>query len=125
MSKKRKPVNQISFTIPRVPPSLNTMLRTHWTQRYHEQEAWDLYALAQWLARSKLIFINPVKILYILSFSSNRTRDLDNYIGGTKYITDALKKTFLMRDDASWLKGIEVQFVNGAKEETIVTITEV
>jgi Holliday junction resolvase RusA-like endonuclease len=76
------------------------------------------------MARRKFLFMNPVKICYVLSFNSARPRDLDNYIGGTKYITDALKKTFFIRDDAAWVKSIEVQFVNG-KEQTQITITEV
>lgn len=124
-AKTKKQINQISFIIPRVPPSLNTMLRTHWKLRYAEQYKWDQHAIAQWLARQKFIFLKPVRITYILSFRSNRTRDLDNYIGGTKYLTDSLKKTFLFRDDSAWVKGISVQFEIGEKEQTTVMITEV
>ena len=115
---------QISFIIPRVPPSLNTMLRVHWHERQKEQERWNIYALSCWLAKGKQVFLKPVKLSYAISFSSNRKRDLDNYIGGTKYITDALKKNFFFRDDSSWVVSIEVQFANG-KEGTLVTITEV
>lgn len=101
------------------------MLRDHWTNRAQEQKKWDLHAWAQWQARRKFLFTNPVKILYTLTFDSSRPRDLDNYIGGTKYITDALKKTFFLRDDAAMLKAIEIQFKNAEKEGTTITITEV
>ncbi|MDD4980678.1 MAG: RusA family crossover junction endodeoxyribonuclease [Candidatus Omnitrophica bacterium] len=100
------------------------MLRTHWVGRTKEQKLWDQWAWAQWMARNKFIFLKPIKVLYIITFNSNRTRDLDNYIGGTKFITDALKKTFFFRDDAAHLKAIEVQFVNGEKEGTTVIISE-
>lgn len=114
----------VSFIIPRVPPSLNAMLRDHWIKRSAEQKKWDEHVWAQWMAWSKFLFLNPVKIYYVLSFNSIRPRDLDNYIGGTKYITDALKKTFFIRDDAAWVKSIEVQFIPG-KEQTQIIITEV
>lgn len=113
----------VRFKIDKLPPSLNTMLRTHWRDRAKEQETWDHYMLAEWLNQQRFIFLKPVKIKYTLSFDVNRKRDFDNYYGGTKYITDALKRTFLLKDDSQWIRDVEVEFVIG-EPATIVEIYE-
>jgi len=104
---------KVVFYVPRMPLSLNTLLRMHWRRRAQEQKIWDNVIGAHWLAHHKAIFTEPVILRYVLAFPSNRKRDLDNYIGGTKYVTDALKKTFLFRDDAEWIKRIELEFQPG------------
>ena len=114
----------IEFTIARVPPSLNAMLRHHWTKREREQRIWDELIYYQWLKLERFIFYKPVRIIYTLSFQHNRLRDKDNYIGGTKYLTDALKRTFLTRDDSGWVRNILVNFLNNGKEYTTIRIEE-
>lgn len=116
-------IKQVEFTLQAVPPSLNVMLRTHWVKRRKEQEKWDLLVKVEWLNRRKFVFQKPVEILYIITFKDVRTRDLDNYIGGTKYITDALKRTFIPQDSAEWLRRVSVEFRTG-KPQTRVSITE-
>jgi len=114
MSKKTcKDKVAISFIIPLLPPSLNVAFRMHWIKRKRLQEEWDYLVYKHWIALTKFTFFKPVKILYTLSFASRRNRDFDNYIGGTKFVTDALKRTFLLRDDSGWLKKVEVEFTEG------------
>jgi Holliday junction resolvase RusA-like endonuclease len=114
----------IEFSIPRTPPSLNVMLRQNWNDRGQDQKNWDEQVFVQWLMCGKLMFLNPVKISYVLYFPNEIRRDLDNYLGGTKYITDALKRTFFTRDDYKWLQDINISFRYG-KEKTVVCIEEV
>jgi Holliday junction resolvase RusA-like endonuclease len=113
----------INFTLTRLPPSLNEMLHMHWSKRCSLQKIFDDQVFAEWLRCGRAVFLYPVRLLYVLSFPTKRLRDVDNYIGGTKLITDALKKTFLFRDDADWIKEIQVQFTRG-DEETVVFIIE-
>lgn len=114
---------EISFALTRLPPSLNELLNRHWIRRHELQKAFDQQVSTEWLRKGRFVFMKPVRLIYVLSFPSNRTRDLDNYIGGTKLITDALKKTFLFRDDSEWIKSVEVRFIRG-KEATVVFILE-
>lgn len=115
---------QISFFIPQLPTSLNVTYCQHWTVRRKERNRWRDLIFEQWMLSKRYVFTQPVKVLYILSFPVVRFRDKDNYIGGMKNITDALKKTFLTRDDALWLKDIDVAFIKGSQGLRIV-ITEV
>lgn len=115
---------EISFMIRRAPSSLNSIFKMHWSERKREQSDWDQLVFSQWMICGRLVFLNPVKITYRVGFEVKRKRDFDNYIGGTKFITDALKRSFLTRDDAEWLRGIEVQFCEG-KNVTEVIIQEV
>lgn len=120
MSKKiNKAVQAVKFTIHILPPSLNVVFRLHWTKRKRIQEEWDYWTYKQWITHSKFTFFKPVKILYTLSFNSRRSRDFDNYIGGTKFITDSLKKTFILGDDSGILKKIEVEFIEGEPSTSI------
>lgn len=117
-------MKQIQFDIDRAPESLNKILRINWRQRNEYQGMMDGLIHAIWLQKGRPIFMGLVKIKYTISFPENRRRDIDNYIGGTKYFTDALKRTFLLRDDAEVLKSVSVEFATG-KEKTTILIEEV
>ncbi|MEI8350074.1 MAG: hypothetical protein WCI77_07960 [Candidatus Omnitrophota bacterium] len=104
---------QISFFIDVSPSSLNTTQCQHWTARYKDRNRWRELIFEHWMLNKRYVFTKPVKVLYILSFPDRRQRDKDNYIGGMKNITDALKKTFITRDDASWLRNVDVAFIKG------------
>jgi Holliday junction resolvase RusA-like endonuclease len=114
---------EINFILTRLPPSLNELLHKHWIHRHRLQEAFDAQVSVEWLKLGRVVFMLPVRLIYVLSFPARRVRDIDNYIGGTKLITDSLKKTFLFRDDSEWIKSIEVRFIKG-KEGTAVFIKE-
>lgn len=117
-------VHCVKFKIDKLPPSLNTMLRTTWKAREEEQNVWDMLVLAEWLDKNKVIFLKPVRVKYTLFFATKRLRDFDNYLGGTKYTTDALKRTFLLRDDSQWIRKIDVEFMQG-NPKTIIEISEI
>jgi Holliday junction resolvase RusA-like endonuclease len=121
--KTYREITAVRFALTRLPPSLNEILNRHWIHRHQLQQAFDDQVGAQWLIHNKFVFMKPVKLTYVLSFPQKRLRDIDNYIGGTKLITDSLKKTFLFRDDSEWIKSIEVRFIKG-KEGTVVFIEE-
>ena len=99
---------------------MNEYIRIHWRRRADLHHLYFNHVFAQWNDHGKTVFVNPVYITFILSFPKKRIRDFDNYIGGTKPITDALKKTFLFRDDSEWVKGIEVQFTTGPENTQII-----
>ncbi len=117
-------MKSVHFMIERVPVSLNVMLRMHYAQRAKEQAVWDFLIYAQWLASGKIVFNVPVRAIYLISFDSGRQRDYDNYYGGTKFINDALKRSFLTTDDSRILRRIEVEFLQPGKGETIIQIEE-
>jgi Holliday junction resolvase RusA-like endonuclease len=105
---------QIKFFIPKKVISLNVLLTMHWAQRSKEKSAWGDYIFEAWMKHKRFVFVNPVKVFYLISEPVKRIRDKDNYIGGAKaVITDFLKKTFFTRDDAEWLKNIDAGFIKG------------
>jgi len=115
--------NEIKLFFNRAPLSLNKLFRMHWSKRKVEEDTWPHKVHAHWLEIQRPVFLKPVRIEYTIFFDSNRDRDYDNYIGGTKMITDALRRTFITRDDAKWLKGININFEN-SKEGTLISIRE-
>ncbi len=128
MTEDPKQRYRVRFKVGRLPPSLNTMLRTHWQARAREQKEWDELIGGYWLSFKRFVFTHPVELSFVLSFARARKRDRDNYIGGTKYIIDALKRTFFFRDDAEWIRKIEVTFADAGKRlegtEIIITSAE-
>ncbi len=114
----------VTLIFDRTPLSLNRLFNLNYSQREREKEKWRDLVWLRWMEMKRLMFLKPVVIEYTLSFDTTRERDLDNYIGGVKYINDALKKTFLTRDDHKWLTGITVNFKKG-KESTTILIVEV
>lgn len=116
-------MKSVSIEISKLPNSLNSILSMHWVKRKDLQETWNMLVFKEWIASGKRLFLVPITVHYALYFSISRARDYDNYIGGTKMITDALKRTFFLRDDHSRLKEISVSFHHG-EPRTIITITE-
>lgn len=118
---------RIEFSVPKLPLSLNRMLTSHWSDLRREKARWDLHILSFWLAHQKFIFFKPIRIIYTLGFNIKRNRDYDNFLGGTKYITDSLKKTFITRDDSMWVVEIGIRFevIQGAVPRTKVLMEEV
>lgn len=110
----------INFSIPITPPSLNTVLRVHWAVRSKLQKQWDEWIYFYWREMGSPVITRPVNLFYTLSFPRLASRDIDNYIGGTKFATDALKRTFITRDDYLWLQSVLVRFQRGPKKTDIV-----
>ena len=116
------PSESIWFVIPRVPTSLNKMLRKHWSFRAKEQEIWNdevfiavpIERRQQW---KKLIFKedgkpNPavhvqveIKVVW-----AKRRLDPDGLTGSLKPILDAMRKNRLIYNDSPrWLTLIPTQ----------------
>ncbi|MDI6729838.1 MAG: RusA family crossover junction endodeoxyribonuclease [Thermodesulfovibrionales bacterium] len=87
------------------------------------QQKFDYYIKVEWGRLRQRVFMKPVRLTFIIICPEKRVRDLDNYIGGTKMLIDALKKTFIFRDDAEWVTEIKVQFAKGT-EGTEILIEE-
>lgn len=115
---------RIKLTLPDVPDSLNKIFSMHWSGRKKLQSYWDGLVLAAWHKCDRIMFVNPVVVTFFVTFTTSRARDYDNYLGGTKFITDALKRTFFIKDDAEWLKDIRVVFRKGDVQQTEVLIEE-
>lgn len=124
MEIKKEKTRRIFIQINRLPPSLNVLIRMHWRARGELQKAFDAQVFAAWIKARKIVFTVPVNLVYVLGFTAQHRRDIDNYIGGTKLITDSLKRTFLFRDDSEWVKSIQVRFIKNDIEETVVMIEE-
>jgi Holliday junction resolvase RusA-like endonuclease len=95
----------------------------HWRVRSEEKEKVDYFFYEQWLKLNRVMFLKPIKIHYDIYFSITRRRDFDNYIAGTKFFNDAVKRTFTVRDDSKWIVGLSVSFHQG-DDKTVVTIQE-
>jgi Holliday junction resolvase RusA-like endonuclease len=122
---EQKEPARIFIQLNRLPPSLNDYLTMHWRERHTMKKLFEELVHYEWLRQKKFVFTCPVKLVYLLSFpdKQKRYRDKDNYVGGTKPITDALKNTFIFRDDSEWLIDIQVRFKVGT-ESTIIMIEE-
>lgn len=113
----------MNLIIPELPKSLNELLgMNHWARNSYKKETSELIG---WLCKGLKPIIKPVKIHYKLTFDKKRKRDLDNYIGGTKYFNDALKDAGIIPDDNSEIiTQISIEFVQGTKKETEITFYE-
>jgi hypothetical protein len=67
-----------------------------------------------------------VIIKYHLIFDNNHRHDGTNYIGGIKYMGDALVLSGLLEDDnMDIVKGIEFSYEVGKERKTIITIRSI
>ena len=64
-------------------------------------------------------FTVPVEIRYTFFFRSTTRRDLDNYIGGAKIITDALKGIAFDDDNSARVSFRDTTIFTGADEDGI------
>lgn len=115
---------KIEIVIDSLPPSLNDMLTMHWAKRKEMKKKWDMLVYHKWVECGRPMMLKAVVLKYVLEFKMNRRRDQDNYIGGTKFVNDALKRTFFTRDDSEWVRRIEVDIKRG-EDRTLITIEEV
>lgn len=115
-----------TIEILRLPLSLNHILRANRWSRMREQKVWDFHIIAAWVQSDQKKFLNPVRIKFLLYFHTDRRRDYDNYLGGTKYIIDALKRTFLTRDDYKMVKSVSLEFFvdHHGDQRTVILIEE-
>lgn len=110
----------VSFAVPLVPLSLNELNHMHWAAKLKHRRAVNAAVEKVWEECGRRIFTRPVKLRYVLGFEVARQRDRDNYIGGTKDFTDALRRTFLFRDDSEFVVDIRVAFLRNCSGTVII-----
>ena len=112
------------LSIPRVPPSANTLLRQHWSTRSDILGAWkhDVYVLCR---ESKIPKLARVKILATIYFKDRRKRDYDNFAFGLqKLLGDSLKGVVIFDDDPSYLTWGSITFAldkHNPRTEVVIT----
>ena len=79
--------------IPKVPPSLNTVLRQHWSGRGKERDQWRR------LLRAKYNGEGPFSRVKITRICPSRGLDPDNLAGGCKMLVDAMTREGYITDD--------------------------
>jgi len=93
--------------IPEPTPSLNAILRMHWSSRIKFGERWELLLLE---ARAHFMPAARRKRFVRITRVASRLLDLDNLWGGAKIPIDAMKKLGIVVDDSPrWLKLSVVQ----------------
>ena len=90
---------ECSFTIDRVPHSLNKKLRTHWRGQRKESKSWDVIIMLEADQLKPASPLNRAKLS--LTRHSHRMLDYDGLVGSMKPVVDALVECGFLRDD-SW-----------------------
>ena len=85
-----------------IPPSLNKVLRMHWTKRRKLLEAWMWMIRVAW---GHPLTTCQIKRKVTITLHHSRLFDKDNAYGACKVIFDALKSQGLIVDDSpEWLE---------------------
>lgn len=122
---------KIKATIPRVPMTLNRLLRSHWTVRRMERHAWYLlvYNSIRHGPWNRLLLQRgaapPKKRMEIkIVVTRTRPQDPDNAMGSVKPVLDALNRLGWIVDDSPRWLDLQFSEVRGKKEQTEITIAE-
>lgn len=107
-------------------PSLNTMLRGHWSKNNRIRQDW------LWLTRAAIrraqIWIPPkwAKARIRIERYGGRVLDADNFRGGTKFLTDALVQEGIIADDTPAVIGEpELKQIVGGMRGTRVYVEQI
>jgi Holliday junction resolvase RusA-like endonuclease len=104
----------MKLEIPHVPPSLNKVLRMHWSAKRDLRDNWTL------LVRSQLdgAYLKPmVKMRVTITLWHSRIYDKDNAFGACKVVVDALKHNKLIFDDSQEYLELHVEQVKCPHKE--------
>lgn len=108
-----------TITVPDVPPSLNKVLRMHWTSKAKLNSKWDAEIF---VAAPKFFPIGKMRV--IIKLHHSRLYDKDNAYGAVKPVVDALVSTGLLKDDTChWLE-LTVEQVKSTRKDkrTVIEI---
>ena len=114
----------IAFTLPEATPSLNTLLRLHWSAKVRLRSRW------QWLVRAAVVNGSlkperwPRAKVTIERFSPRRL-DADNLAGGAKQLMDCLVREGFIEDDSPRHVECEYRQSFGMEPKTLVQIEPV
>jgi len=92
-------VEDLTFTIPEVPPSLNRVLRMHWRKRVKLNNNWKLWVRSQMDCAPRCPPGRKMRCTVTLHHSRFYD-DCDNRNGACKPLFDALKHWNLILDDS-------------------------
>jgi len=119
----------IEFTLPFPTPSLNRQFGEHWAQRAKERKKWGWLVRAERL-KSVLdgshvdhqVMSVMEKSRVTIERYGKRLLDRDNFIAGTKQLTDALVAEGFLVDDSPQHVQIEYRQFTGKPYRTVVRI---
>ena len=100
-------MGQFEIELPLPPQGLSPNSRVHWAQRaqwvrqYKEECGWTLVALKSSNAVPARPLPPPVKATVTFTFSTDRRRDLDNWMAMLKPLWDAMVETGWLVDDSA------------------------
>ena len=111
----------IEFTLPLPTPSLNRQFGEHWAQRAKARKMWG------WLVRAEKLKLNGEMEMLVfgrvtIERYGKRILDRDNFIAGTKQLTDALVAEGFLVDDSPNHVQIEYKQFTGKPYRTVVRI---
>jgi Holliday junction resolvase RusA-like endonuclease len=86
-----------TLVIKEIPPSLNVLMREHWSKRSKQLERWRWLVADAW--KNMPVIPGRVKVKIIYYFPDKRKRDYDNYSG--KLILDSLKGKVITEDNST------------------------
>jgi len=90
----------IEIIIPRIVPTLNRLLRMHWSARRSIQREWNDALWVERLQRQKLA-IWPLSKAWVHVYRQGPKKlDIDNLHGAAKIVVDALKHAQIIQDDS-------------------------
>ena len=112
----------ISLLLPEATPSVNRMHGFHWSKKYKERRKWAWLVKAARLEAGLFHVKPPAKASVQIDRYGARVLDHDNFVAGTKFLTDALvAEGFLVDDSPANITAIYRQHV-GKPHRTIVII---
>lgn len=113
----------ITLTIPAVPPTLNNMLRLHWSKRHRLMGDWKVLLLEALGRRRFPPARGPRRV--VIRVTRGCRQDPDNRAFNAKLILDNLKKLRLIEDDRPSLLELQVEEQYGRRRQTIIEILEI
>ena len=122
--KRNKGMKIQTLTIPEIPESLNVILAMHYMARSKYRNALQerIYYEAR---QQKIKKVKRCKLFFTIHFTTNRYRDIDNFLM-VKYMVDSLRYAGIIPDDDSeTVQAITVDFAYGDDPRTDIVIEEV
>ncbi|MGC2695249.1 MAG: hypothetical protein WA738_05600 [Candidatus Angelobacter sp.] len=110
----------MKLEIPYCPPSLNEVLRYHWTQKSKLKDCWQLHILCALGLNGHLKPI--VKMRCKITLYHSRLFDKDNAYGACKVVVDALKSYRLIWDDTPEYLDLTVEQAKSSRKEARTVI---
>jgi len=113
---------KVTFSVPMLPPSLNSYIRMHWAERQRILHEWKQWMFFKWIQLDKPRF-RSAQISLTFIFPDQRLRDQDNFIAtGSKLVGDSIKGLFIPDDSPTYLKKWSFDFSLSNPKRTEISI---